>query len=77
MKLFLDYLKLVFILIILIFAVLIFHKLNVQQQVIIQNQKTQAQRGIDYINCLVNINPKAPLKAQEQTCLNIVPKVIE
>lgn len=50
-------------------------KINQAQNVIIQNQVTGNQSVKDYINCLININPKTGLKAQEQACLKFVPKV--
>lgn len=52
-------------------------KISQAEQQIIKNQVIQSQRSVDYINCLIHIDPKGNLAAQEAACLNGVPKVIK
>ena len=50
-------------------------KINEAENTIIQNQVNGNQSIKEYINCLININPKLSLLPQEKACLNSVPKV--
>lgn len=54
------------------------HTIQLQEQqtlTIEANQKTNSHAIKDYIACLLVINPKGNLKAQEDTCFNNAPEV--